>query len=87
MLKITKEQYETFDTRFPESMSLEEIAAELDRMRPQEAEAYNCIFCDGLFVGFCSNYLKFDKAVMSDQISMSTYRLSKTKHLHLEKLI
>ena len=75
MLKITKEQYETFDTRFPESMSLEEIAAELDRMRPQEAEAYNCIFCDGLFVGFCSNYLKFDKAVKGTIVSSDEYRI------------
>ena len=75
MLKITKEQYETFDTRFPESMSLEEIAAELDRMRPQEAEAYNCIFCDGLFVGFCSNYLKFDKAVKDTILSSDEYRI------------
>ena len=37
MSEITQELYEKFNQRFPEPMTLGEVAAELDRMNQQEA--------------------------------------------------
>ena len=43
MAEITQELYEKFSKRFPEPMTLKDIADELDRMNPQEAEEYDTI--------------------------------------------
>ena len=75
MVEITNELYEKFNTRFPEPMTLKDIATELDRMRPQEAEGYNSILCNELFIAFCSNYLKFDKAVVNAIVYSDEYRI------------
>ena len=45
MVEITDESYERFDKRFPDEMMVKDIAAELDRMGPQEAEEYDTMHC------------------------------------------
>ena len=61
MIEITDELYEKFESRFPEPMTIEDIADELDRMSPQEAEEYDTILCNELFNGWCADYIPFTR--------------------------
>ena len=75
MADITKELYEKFNRLFPEPMTLPEIAAELDRMDPQEAEEYDSILCCEVFRSFCLDYLRYEPGTAEIITSSDDYRI------------
>ena len=54
MVIIDEKAYQKFEQRFPSDMALEEIDAELEKMSAEEAEVYNAVLCNELFLSFCS---------------------------------
>ena len=87
MAEITKELFERFNHRFPESMTLKDIENELERMKPEEAEKYDTILCNNLFNGFCWNYLKFTRKDLEFIVGTVEYRIFKRRASNLSRHI
>lgn len=85
MAEITEELIEKYYKRFPETMATGEIAAELDRMNPSEAEEYDTIFCDNLFLAFCSNYIKYAPKSFEEITGLDEYRFFKRRVKNLSR--
>ena len=83
MSESTQELYEKFNQRFPEPMTLGEIATELDRMNQQEAEEYDTILCNELFSGFCYNYLKYNQKEQKAILQSEDYKIFKRRSANL----
>lgn len=79
MAELTNESIEKFYKRFAAPMTMSEIAAELDRMDPKEAEEYNLIFCYDIFWDFCYNCLRYQKEDLAYFRSLKKYKAFKQR--------
>lgn len=81
---VTAEDYKKFNELFPESMSMLEVFAELDKMNPQEAAPYIEIACDDFFLNMCMNYSTYNMNGFGEEtVSLKEYSTFK---LHYQKI-
>jgi len=85
MIEITNESFERFEKRFPNSMSLPDIAAELDQMDAQDSEEFEAILCSELLDSLCYNYLKYSPATIEIITGSDLYKLFKRHARRLSK--
>lgn len=83
MVIIDEKAYQKFEQRFPSDMALEEIDAELEQMSAEEAEVYNAVLCNELFLSFCSNFLTYNKTTIEAITESKDYRIFKKRYLNL----
>ena len=79
MVEITNDSYERFDRRFPATMMVKDIAAELSRMSPQEAEEYDTILCSELFNAWCTDYILFTRKRIKSITGSEEYNAFKSR--------
>lgn len=84
MAEITSESHERFNKRFPDPMTYIDIADELDRMNPQEAEEYDTILCSDLFHAWCSDYIQFTKKTIKTITGSEEFEIFKKRVSNLE---
>lgn len=64
-------------------MALEEIDVELEKMSAEEAEVYNAVLCNELFLAFFSNFLTYNKPTFEAITESNDYRIFKKRYLNL----
>ena len=83
MAEITWESREKYNKRFPDTMNVMEIAEELQHMNAQEAEEYDMILCDEIFIELCWNYTKYGKDDLKLITSSEEFKVLKNRSQNL----
>lgn len=72
-----------FNNKFPPEMSCSDIADKLNIMSPEEAEPYDEVLCNDLFMAFCANYLTYKKGIIELITTSPEYKIFKRRYTNI----
>ena len=64
-------------------MSCSDIADKLNIMSPEEAEPYDEVLCNDLFMAFCANYLTYKKGIIELITTSPEYKIFKRRYTNI----